>query len=457
MIKIDNLDRVIAQIESERGIDKDIVITAIKQALASAFRKKFPENAQLECDLDMGTGEASLFRVFNVVEEVEEEDVDLTLEEAKEKDPSATVGSVIREQFEETDFGRLAAQTAKQVIMQRIREAEKTAILDEYEGRVGEIITGTVQRIENQNYLINLGRAEALLTFRNQIPGENFSVKEKIRVYLESVEKTPRGAQIRISRTHPDLLRRLFELEIPEIQDGIIEIMSVSREPGKRAKVAVKSNNAAIGAVGTCVGHMGSRIQAVIKELGYEKIDVLEWDDNPKLFIANALKPAKISRVIITNAEENEATVVVPNDQLSLAIGKSGINVRLSVKLTGWKLDIIDQEDYDKRADEFDSSDSLSIIDKIRLNKDNSPPESTPTEGLSLQERLQQDKEKFQSILDEEEEDDDEIKVADLANLLDKKIKEVVEVAGELGISVKNGQSTITSEESNLIKEKFDI
>lgn len=458
MIRIDNLERVVAQIESERGIEKSTIVSAIEQALISASRKKYPETALIECELDLETGEADVFQVFHVVEEIEDEAYELTPAQAKSKKSDAKTGDVIREKITPSDFGRLAAQTAKQVIIQRIREAEKTAIFGEYESRIGEVLTGTVQRVENQNYLINLGRGEALLTVRNQIPGEKFSLKEKVRVFLEGIEKLPRGAQIKISRTHPDMLRRLFELEIPEIQDGIIEIMSVSREPGKRAKVAVKSNNASIGAVGTCVGHMGARIQAVIKELGFEKIDVLEWDENPKLFIANALKPAKISRVIITNADAKEATVVVPNDQLSLAIGKSGINVRLSVKLTGWKLDIINQDEFSARASEFDSSDSLSIVDKIKMNKGglgDATAKDLPREGLSLQERLQQEKEKFKTILEQDHDQEDEgIKVADLANLMDKMVKDIVAVATELGIKVKNGQSVITEAESDRIKEK---
>lgn len=370
MIVIDNLNQVLAQIESERGISKEIIMSAIEQALVSACRRKFPEEADLRADLDPLSGHASIYRVFTVVDDVENDDAQLTLKEAKKQQSDIEVGGELIEDVTPDDFGRIAAQTAKQVIIQRIREAEKTMIFEEFTGKVGSIVTGTIQRVENQHYLVNLGRTEAMLFSRDQIPGETFHAKEKVRVYISDIEKNNRGAFIQISRTHPGFLKQLFEQEIPEIQDGIIDVMSVSREPGKRAKVAVRSNNPSIGAVGTCVGHMGSRIQSVIKELGTEKIDVLEWHENPSAFISNALKPAKITEVLVGNDEEKTATVIVPNDQLSLAIGKGGVNVRLSVKLTGWKLDIMSESEYNNKDDDGIDKSKLSLMERLSLEKE---------------------------------------------------------------------------------------
>jgi len=366
MISIENLLQVANQIETERGISKEILYSAIEQALVSACRKKFPEEAILEAKVDPLASKASLFQVKKAVKEVVNTHLEIKLSEAKKQEPKIKEGDDLYIPVEMTDFGRIAAQIAKQVIMQRIREAEKDSIYKDLEPKEGKIVTGTVQRIENRNFLIDLGRVEAILHYKEQIPTDQFAIKDKVKLFVSKIEKTQRGIVVHVSRTHPGLLRSLFELEIPEIQDGIITVMSVSREPGKRAKVAVKSNNPAIGAVGTCVGQMGGRIQNVIKELGdKEKIDVLEWDENPKKFIANALKPAKISQVIITNEKEKTALVVVPNDQLSLAIGTQGINVRLSVKLTNWKIDIVSQEEYEKNNE---SETKLSIVEKIKLD-----------------------------------------------------------------------------------------
>jgi len=366
MIIIDNFNQVTAQIESERGISKDILVSAVEQALVAACRKRFPEEALLEATVDPETGEARIYQLKTVAKTVEDPDTEATVKEAKEWGFEGSIGEKIRLEVTPSDFGRTAALTAKQVIIQRIREAEKEAVFRDFKDRVGQIVIGTVQRVENQNYLINLGRAEAVLGYRDQIQGERFLPKEKIKVFIVDLDKNARGSFIQISRSHPGLLKALLTQEIPEIQDGIIEIMSVSREPGKRAKVAVKSNNASIGAVGTCVGHMGTRIQSVTKELGREKIDVLEWSEDPKTFIANALKPAKITNIIITNEENREATVVVPNDQLSLAIGKGGVNVRLSVKLTGWKMDVVSEGG---EAQSPAQSGSMTLLEKLQREK----------------------------------------------------------------------------------------
>ena len=346
MILIDNFRQVAAQIESERGVTSVELQEAIETALVAACRRKLSEEALLRCVFEMDTGEARIYQTKIVSEHVEDDRLDISLNNARQFKATPEVGDEIEFEVDLPDLGRIAAQTAKQVIVQRIREAEKNLVYKEYKDRVGEIITGTVQRVEHRNYLINLGKGEAVLGYRDQIPGETFQANETVRLYLESVEKEAKGTILKISRGHIGFLQRLFELEIPEIQDGVIEIVSISREPGKRAKVAVRSHDPVVGAVGTCVGHMGGRIQSIIKELGYEKIDVLEWHDDPVRFIASALKPAKINQVVVTSLEGKVATVVVDEDQLSLAIGKQGVNVRLSVKLTGWKLDIVSQKEY---------------------------------------------------------------------------------------------------------------
>ncbi|MAH81066.1 MAG: transcription termination/antitermination protein NusA [Rickettsiales bacterium] len=365
MIVIDNLEQVANQIESERGVDKSILYSAIETALASACRKRLHSQENIVCELDIENGSVKFYTSKTVVKTVEDDSIEISFVDAKKIDKSYKIDDDVKTEFMPPDFGRIAAQTAKQVIIQRLREAEKESVHGEFSEKVNEIITGTVQRVENNNYLINLGRTEAILYYRDQIPGERFSQNESIRVYVTNVEKTNRGNIINISRTHPGFLRKLFEKEIPEIQDGIIEIKSVSRVPGDRAKVAVKTNNPAIGAVGTCVGQMGNRIQSIIKELHNEKIDVLEWDEDIKKFISNALKPAQIDEVIVTDEDEKQATIKVSNDQLSLAIGKKGTNVRLSVLLTGWKLNIVDENNEKQGSDS-----NVSLLEKMQKSKE---------------------------------------------------------------------------------------
>ncbi len=476
MLLIDNFRQVTAQIENERGIAPEVLISAIEQALVTACKKKLSEDLLLEASIDTNTGEAKIFQIKVVVNEVEDSDIQISLKDARKKDPKSKIDSEIKFDVTPSDFGRIAALTAKQVIIQRIREAEKSSIYEEYEDKVGTILTGTVQRVERNNYLINLGRIEALLSYRDQIPGEQFLAKDRIRVYLAEINKTPRGPVLQISRTNPGLLKCLFELEIPEINDGIIEIMSIAREPGSRAKIAVKTNNPAIGAVGTCVGHMGGRIQAIIKELGQERIDVLEWHENPKSFISHALKPAKISDVIISDTEEKTALVVVPNDQLSLAIGKNGINVRLSVKLTGWKLDIINEDEYKKNQPEIQKRTQLSIADKIKLSQDKEDENLTikketgePT-GLTLAEKMKQSKitesqeNKLEELVKEEasptSETEDEksenegMSIDELATCLGISQSKLETIAEKNNISLDTENEKLNEETINQLKEK---
>jgi len=459
---IENLDQVANQIESERGIEKQFLYNALEQALASACRKHIGDGSQLECTLDPSAGTMQFFRVKEVVEDIFSESTEILLDEAKKIDKKAKLGDEVSVEFIPSDFGRIAAQIAKQVITQRLREAERDSVFSEFEVKIGKVVNGTVQQVENRAYLINLGRTESLLGYYDQIPGERFEINEVIRVYVTNVDRNNKRNMVAISRSHPGLLRALFETEIPEIADGIIEVMSVAREPGVRAKVAVKTNNPSIGAVGTCVGQMGGRIQTIIKELGNEKIDVLEWHEDIKHFISNSLKPAEISNVLITDEENKQATVVVAKDQLSLAIGKGGVNVRLSVNLTGWKLNVISEEEFNENKQSFtenlkavdeksteDSSDMLNsslgkaIAKDINQEKENQIKET--------QERF---KEKLQSLSKQTE---SEMKVSVLAKLLNVKTADLIEKAKTKGIEIKSNRSVLTPDQVKNIKEKVFI
>lgn len=343
MILIDGFEQVITQIEKERGIDRSILIEAIRASLLAASKKKFGNVENLDVTVDEKTGEALIFASKEVVETVAPENAftQIALTEAKQYQEDVELGDVIMIEVTPDDFGRIAVQTAKQVILQKLREAEKESIGSEFGAKVGTIVTATVQRKEGRNYLLNLGRTEAILHFKDQIPGERYNPKDLIKVFVASVDNTPKGPRIVVSRSHSGLIKALFELEVPEIHDKIIEVVAVAREPGSRAKVAVKSNDPEVGAVGTCVGHMGGRIQNIVKALGNEKIDIIEWVEDPMELLVAALKPAKISKIRLEeNENEKKAAVFVAEDQLSLAIGKGGQNVRLASKLTGWSIDI---------------------------------------------------------------------------------------------------------------------
>ena len=359
MILIENFSQVIAQIESERGIDRHRIIDGIEKALISAAKKKYGQELNVNAYINEDSGEARLWMEKVVAETVTDELNELSLKDAQELSDDAELGDTLEIDLDFDEFGRIAAQSAKQVIMQCIREAEKDLIMNEFSDKIGQIVTGTVQNIEGNTYLINLGKIEAFLPPKEQVFGETFNVKDRIRVFIIDIQKSNRGPMIRISRSHPGLIQQLFHLEVPEIQDGIIEIKSIARDAGKRTKIAVHSTNSSIGAVGTCVGHMGGRIQAILREINNEKIDILEWNEDPKVFIETLLKPATISNVVINNEETKEATIVVPNDQLSLAIGKSGQNVRLAVKLTNWKLDITSETDESKTENKSGTTQTL--------------------------------------------------------------------------------------------------
>ncbi len=345
MIKIGTaLFEATEELEREKGISKEVIIESLKDALVAAYKKhiKVKEAPNVEAILDEVTGEIGVFRTKLVVENVEDENLEISLEDAKEIDDEVELEDEVKIEVTPENFGRIAAQSAKQVITQRIREAERKLVLDEFLEKKGTLTTGIIQRVENRNVFVNIGKTDAILPFREQIPGEYYKPGNRIRVFVLNVKETNRLPQVIVSHAHAEIVRELFELEVPEIEDGIVEIKSIAREAGFRTKLAVHSNDPEIDSVGACIGPRGSRIQTIVGELKNEKIDIVRWSEDPVEYIVNALSPARIISVDILADDENahEALVVVPDDQLSLAIGREGQNVRLAHKLTGWKIDI---------------------------------------------------------------------------------------------------------------------
>lgn len=330
------------QIATEKGITKEVLIETIEAALISAYRKNFGSVQNVRVLIDRLTGEVKVYSRKNVVEDVEDSRTEISLEEARELDPRYSLEDIVETEVTPKDFGRIAAQTAKQVVVQRIREAERNLIYEEFRNREGDIINGVVQRQEQKNVFIDLGKIEAVLGPTEQIPNESYRPGDRIKTYVVEVKKTTKGPQVLVSRTHPGLLKRLFELEVPEIYEGVVELKSTAREAGSRSKIAVYSRNEEVDPIGSCVGPKGARVQTIVNELKGEKIDIVKWDQDPAKFVANALSPSKVLSVEI-DEKEKIAKVVVPDHQLSLAIGKEGQNARLSAKLTGWKIDIKSQ------------------------------------------------------------------------------------------------------------------
>ena len=326
------------EIEKEKGISIDVLLQATEHALLTAFRKNFgAQNARVEIERD--TGEFKVFAKKVVVESVTDPRLEIAIGDCQEDGSEVVLGDVVEVEVTPKNFGRIAAQAAKQVVMQQIREAERGLIYEEFLSREGDIVTGVVRRLEAKNMFIDLGRAEALLAPAEQIPTERHKQGDRIKTYVIEVKKTTKGPQILVSRTHPGLVKRLFELEVPEIYEGVVELKAVAREPGSRSKIAVYSRDENVDSVGACVGPKGMRVQAIVNELKGEKIDIVRWNSNPMEFVANALSPAKPIAVGI-DEEEKIARVTVPDHQLSLAIGKEGQNARLAARLTGWKIDI---------------------------------------------------------------------------------------------------------------------
>ncbi len=334
------LIRALEQLEEERGISKAVLLEAVESALVSAYKKNFGGTGQnVRVEVDPKTGEIRVFSVKTVVERVHDSATELSLDEMRKEDPTAEVGDVVEEEITPRDFGRIAAQAAKQVVVQRIREAEREMIKREFEEREKQVVTGIVQRVEKGTVYVDLGRIEGVLSKTEQIPRESYRQGERIKVYVMEVRDTPRGPQIHVSRAHPGLVRALFEQEVPEIREGIVVIQNVAREPGARTKIAVYSRDRNVDPVGACVGPKGTRVQTVVDELRGEKVDIVPWSPDPAQFVASALQPAKVVRVEIEE-ETKTARVVVPDNQLSLAIGREGQNARLAAKLTGWRIDI---------------------------------------------------------------------------------------------------------------------
>lgn len=327
------------QLEREKGIKKEILIEAIEAALISAYKRNFGSSQNVKIYIDRVTGDVKVFALKRVTENPINELLDISLEDARKVNRKLEENDTAEIEVTPKKFGRIAAQTAKQVVVQRIREAERGIIFDEFSNKESDIVTGIVQRPEKKNIVIDLGRTEAVLAPAEQTPGEEYRFNDRIKTYIIEVKKTTKGPQIMVSRTHPGLVKRLFELEVPEIHDGIVEIKSISREPGSRTKIAVYSKDDNVDPVGACVGQKGTRVQAIVDELRGEKIDIVKWSIDPQEFISNSLSPAKVIRVDI-NETEKTAKVTVPDYQLSLAIGKEGQNARLAAKLTGWKIDI---------------------------------------------------------------------------------------------------------------------
>ncbi|AOF48724.1 transcription termination factor NusA [Tetragenococcus halophilus] len=359
-------------LEAEKGVSKTIVIEALEAALISAYKRHYGQSQNVEVDFDENEGDINVYAVKEVTDEVMDSQLEISLKDATAINPAYEVGDRIRFEVTPKDFGRIAAQTAKQVILQRVREAERSIIYDEFSAYENDIMQGVVERQDRRYIYVNLGKIEAVLSKQDQMPNEHYQAHDKIKVYVTRVENTSKGPQVFVSRTHPDLLRRLFEQEVPEIYDGTVEILSIAREAGDRAKIAVRSIDPDIDPVGTCVGPQGQRVQALVNELKGENMDIVEWNEDPAIYIANSLNPSEVSDVIFDMENPKVCTVVVPDNQLSLAIGKRGQNARLAAKLTAYKIDIkseSDMEDFyaqlDEEEDASEATDTEEVEDTV--------------------------------------------------------------------------------------------
>ncbi|MBL7179610.1 MAG: transcription termination factor NusA [Pseudomonadota bacterium] len=362
---ITDIKRVVEQVSRDKGINREVLIKALQEALGSAARKKFGGKIDIEVQYNEEAGELEVFQFKDVAEVVTETDLQISLEEGRKLDPECEVGDSLGTKMDTSTFGRIAAQSAKQVIIQKMKDAERDAIYSSFIDRKGEIINGIAQRIDRNDIIVNLGQTEGILPYKEQVPRETYRRGDRIRAYIMDVLYETRGPQIVLSRTHPNFLVNLFKTEVPEISEGIVSIMGVSREPGVRAKIAVTSNDSDIDPVGACVGMKGSRVQNVVQELKGEKIDIIPYHIDPAKFVCNALAPAEISRVII-DEENRSMEVIVPDEFLSIAIGKKGQNVRLASKLTKWHLDVISESRYSEAMQ--DGYDSLVALPGIGIS-----------------------------------------------------------------------------------------
>src|SRR5690554_6689147 len=369
----------------EKSIDRMIVIEAMEEAIQRAAKARYGAETEVKAEINPKSGELRLWRLLEVVEQVEEYGRQIGLEDAKEKNSAAKIGDYVTEPLPPMEFGRIAAQSAKQVIVQKVRDAERERMYDEYINRIGEIVNGSVKRVEYGNVIVDLGRGEAIIRRDELIPRETFKYGDRVRAYVYDVRREQRGPQIFLSRTHPQFMAKLFSQEVPEIYDGIIEVKAVARDPGSRAKIAVVSHDSSIDPVGACVGMRGSRVQAVVNELQGEKIDIIQWSPDQASFIVNALAPAEVAKVVL-DEDANRIEVVVPDDQLSLAIGRRGQNVRLASQLTGYDIDILtEEEESERRQKEFRERSQLFID---ALDVDETLAQLLVTEGFTKVEEL---------------------------------------------------------------------
>lgn len=373
------------EIVKEKGIDKEVIFEAIESSLVSACKKNFGTSQNIKVVMDRETGNIDVYAQREVVEEVEDPQLQISLEEAHVLNPSYKLGDMVDFVVTPKNFGRISAQTAKQVVVQKFREAEREILYNQYITKEKEIVIGIVQRIEKKNVIVQIGKIDAILAPNEQIPGEQYKFMDRIKVYVVEVKQTTKGPQIYVSRTHPELVKRLFEQEVPEVFDGTVEIKSIAREAGSRTKIAVYSKDPNVDAVGACVGINGCRVNIIVSELGGEKIDIINWSEDPKEFIAAALSPSKVVAVAI-NPNEQSARIVVPDQQLSLAIGKEGQNARLSAKLTGWRIDIksesqayetgfitedgnFPEEEFAKAEDDIELEDEITEADEAEVSE----------------------------------------------------------------------------------------
>ncbi|MDD9911127.1 MAG: transcription termination factor NusA [Ahrensia sp.] len=415
----------------EKLIDKSIVLDAMAESIEKAARARYGLETNIRADINDKTGEIKLQRLLEVVDRVEDVDTQIDLESAKRRNQAAKIGDHIGELLPPMDFGRIAAQSAKQVIVQKVRDAERDRQFEEFKDRVGEIINGTVKRVEYGNVIVDLGRAEAIIRRDELIPREQYRYGDRVRAYIYDVRREQRGPQIFLSRTHPQFMAKLFQMEVPEIYDGVIEIRSVARDPGSRAKIAVISNDSGIDPVGACVGMRGSRVQAVVGELQGEKIDIIPWSPEAAGFIVNALQPAEVAKVVL-DEEKERIEVVVPDEQLSLAIGRRGQNVRLASQLTGWDIDILtEEEESGRRQAEFNDNTNTFVEG---LNVDEVVGQLLASEGFTeLEEVAYVDAQEIATIEGFDEETANELQ-ARAREFLEKQEQELDDERKRLGV-----------------------
>ena len=445
-------------LQAEKGISAEVIIEALESALVSAYKKEYGTSQNVEVKFDATRGAVIVYQIKDVVEEVEDESTEISIQDAKDVNFAYEIGDKMKFEVTPKNFGRLAASTAKQVVTQRLREAERTVIYDEYIQYEDDLVTGIVERQDDNYVFINLGKVEAAMSTRNQIEGEVYRTHDRIKVYVSNVEDATKGPQVFVSRTHPNLIKRLFEQEVPEIFEGIVEIKSIAREAGDRSKLAVYSHDDNVDAVGTCVGPKGTRVQTIVNELNGENMDIVEWDEDPKEFIKNALNPADVVEVYL-DEESRECTAVVPDMQLSLAIGRRGQNVRLAARLTGYKIDIKSEEDFDPtefiqaqaEKDMLEEGENLDISTEVTGEAvvDNTDEffDSLEETDVSNDTDALEDAEDFFEIFDDQQDEDtaletealetDQDELLDNTDIVEEMTEEPVDSVDELSVELE--------------------